>query len=62
MCDELRVERDRILKAYKSDKKDFAKEEKWYKIAIASLIGVIVIMSIGIDNSLKIYTAVKDFF
>jgi len=61
MCTELREERDRILKFTKKDKIAFHKEEKWYKIAIACLIGVIAIMvgaiiiiSIGVDDSIKV--------
>ena len=62
MCKELREERDRILKFTKKDKIAYHKEEKWYKITIAALIGIVVIMSIGVDNAIKIYNAVKDFF
>lgn len=67
MCSELRLERDRILKFTKADKKLWNKEEKWYKIAIACLIGVIaimvgaiIIMSIGVDDSIKVLDKIND--
>jgi len=62
LCEEKDKRIKALLKGYKGDKKEFREEEKWYKIAIASLIGVIVIMSVGVDNAIKLYNAVKDFF
>jgi len=51
----------RILKGYKGDKQAYRMEERNYQIAIASLVSVIVIMSIGVDNFLKLWQAIKDF-
>lgn len=62
MCAELTLERDRILKGYKGDKKSFRKERKWLYITIAVLLVVIIVMSVGVDNAVKIIEAVKGLF
>jgi len=67
MCGELTIERDRILKSYRADKKAWRKEKKWLYyagagllIAIAVLVCVIIIMSVGVEDSIKVIDATKD--
>jgi len=52
VCIEKQIEIDRLLIAYAKDKK------LHYKV-IAILIGLVVAISIGIDNSIKLWNAIK---